>query len=89
MIGRLVSRGLLGKVRDPQDGRRFLLRLTEEGERVQRRLAVRAARMNQVFLGPLSAEDRDRLRAALSRLDRHLVAIGPDAAAEAEAEDVD
>ena len=58
VIGRLVSRGLLGKVRDPQDGRRFLLRLTEEGERVQRKLAVRAARMNQIFLAPLSAEER-------------------------------
>ena len=40
--------------RDPQDGRRSLLRLTEEGQRVHRRLGVRIARMNQVFLAPLA-----------------------------------
>jgi len=68
VIGRLVSRGLLGKVRDPQDGRRFLLRLTEEGERVQRRLAVRAARMNQVFLGPLSAEEQSLFLGLIQRV---------------------
>jgi hypothetical protein len=38
------------------------------------------------MLGPLGAEDRERLRAALSRLDRHLAAMGADAA-EAEAAD--
>ncbi|MFK4145010.1 MarR family winged helix-turn-helix transcriptional regulator [Streptomyces sp. NPDC004065] len=59
VVGRLLRRGLLDKVRDPQDGRRFLLRPTEEGERTHRRLSVRTARMNQVFLGPLSPRERD------------------------------
>jgi DNA-binding MarR family transcriptional regulator len=58
VIGRLGRRGLLDKVRDPQDGRRFLLRLTDEGVRAHRRLAVRTARMNQVLLAPLSAQER-------------------------------
>ncbi|MET8569321.1 MarR family transcriptional regulator [Streptomyces sp. NPDC004783] len=58
VISRLGRRGLLDKVRDPQDGRRFLLRLTGEGERVHRRLTVRTARMNQVFLAPLSAGEQ-------------------------------
>ncbi|MHC8419919.1 MarR family winged helix-turn-helix transcriptional regulator [Streptomyces sp. NB004] len=58
VISRLDRRGLLGKVRDPQDGRRFLLRLTDEGLRAHRRLSMRAARMNQVFLAPLSADER-------------------------------
>lgn len=58
VISRLDRRGLLGKVRDPQDGRRFLLRLTEDGMRTHRKLTVRTARMNQLFLGPLSAEER-------------------------------
>ncbi|MFV2118810.1 MarR family winged helix-turn-helix transcriptional regulator [Streptomyces sp. Act-28] len=58
VIGRLLRRGLLDKVRDPQDGRRFLLRLTDEGRRVHRRLTVRTARMNQVFLAPLGADER-------------------------------
>ncbi|MGW1026002.1 MarR family winged helix-turn-helix transcriptional regulator [Streptomyces sp. NPDC002577] len=58
VISRLSRRGLLDKVRDPQDGRRYLLRLTEDGVRTHRKLTVRTARMNQVFLAPLSAEEQ-------------------------------
>ncbi|MFB7930001.1 MULTISPECIES: MarR family winged helix-turn-helix transcriptional regulator [Streptomyces] len=58
VISRLIRRGLLDKVRDPQDGRRFLLRLTEEGVRTHRKLTVRTARMNQIFLAPLTAEEQ-------------------------------
>ncbi|MFF1374776.1 MarR family winged helix-turn-helix transcriptional regulator [Streptomyces sp. NPDC058308] len=58
VVARLIRRGLLDKVRDPADGRRFLLRLTDEGKRTHRRLTVRTARMNQVLLAPLSAEER-------------------------------
>lgn len=58
VISRLSRRGLLDKVRDPQDGRRSLLHLTEDGVRTHRKISVRAARMNQVFLGPLSAEEQ-------------------------------
>ncbi|MFJ3617105.1 MarR family winged helix-turn-helix transcriptional regulator [Streptomyces iakyrus] len=58
VISRLSRRSLLDKVRDPQDGRRSLLHLTEEGERTHRRLTVRTARMNQVFLAPLTADER-------------------------------
>jgi DNA-binding MarR family transcriptional regulator len=58
VISRLSRRGLLDKVRDPDDGRRFLLRLTDEGARTHRRLTVRTARMNQIFLAPLSPEEQ-------------------------------
>ncbi len=58
VISRLGRRGLLDKVRDPQDGRRFLLHLTDEGLRTHRKLTVRTARMNQVFLAPLSVEEQ-------------------------------
>ena len=58
LISRLLRRELLDKVRDPHDGRRFLLELTEDGTRTHGRLAQRAARMNHVFLGPLSAEEQ-------------------------------
>ncbi|MFD4694417.1 MarR family winged helix-turn-helix transcriptional regulator [Streptomyces sp. NPDC058463] len=61
VITRLLRRELLDKVRDPHDGRRFLLRLTDDGVRTHRRLAVRTARMNQVFLGPLSAAEQQVL----------------------------
>ncbi|WP_030219129.1 MarR family winged helix-turn-helix transcriptional regulator [Streptomyces sp. NRRL WC-3626] len=58
VIARLLRRGLLDKVRDPQDGRRFLLRLTDDGVRTHRRLTVRTARMNQVLLAPLAPEEQ-------------------------------
>ncbi|MGX9885242.1 MarR family winged helix-turn-helix transcriptional regulator [Streptomyces sp. NPDC002276] len=58
VISRLSGRGLLDKVRDARDGRRFLLCLTDDGRRAHRKLAVRTARMNQVFLAPLSAEEQ-------------------------------
>lgn len=58
VISRLSRRGLIDKVRDPQDGRRSLLRPTDEGLRAHRKLTVRTARMNQVFLAPLSAEEQ-------------------------------
>ena len=58
VVSRLSRRGLLDKVRDSQDGRRFLLCLTDDGTRVHRKLVVRTARMNQVFLAPLSAEEQ-------------------------------
>ncbi|MEU5576377.1 MarR family transcriptional regulator [Streptomyces huasconensis] len=58
VISRLIRRELLDKVRDPQDGRRYLLHLTDEGRNTHRRLTVRTARMNQVFLAPLSTEEQ-------------------------------
>lgn len=59
VIGRLSCRGLLDKVRDARDGRRFLLCLTDDGRRVHRKLAVRTARMNQVFLAPSPPRNRE------------------------------
>ncbi|MGW1721629.1 MarR family winged helix-turn-helix transcriptional regulator [Streptomyces sp. NPDC002306] len=68
VISRLGRRALLDKVRDPQDGRRFLLRLTDDGLRAHRRLTVRTARMNQVFLAPLSAEEQTRFLELIRRV---------------------
>ncbi|MDQ0792772.1 MarR family winged helix-turn-helix transcriptional regulator [Streptomyces sp. B1I3] len=61
VVTRLLRRGLLDKVRDPHDGRRSLLRLTDEGARTHRKLALRTVRMNQVFLGPLSSGEQQSL----------------------------
>ncbi|WP_406144161.1 MarR family winged helix-turn-helix transcriptional regulator [Streptomyces sp. NBC_01012] len=68
VISRLLRRELLDKVRDPDDGRRFLLRLTDEGARTHRRLALRTVGMNQVFLGPLSAAEQQTLFGLMSRV---------------------
>ncbi|MYW62756.1 winged helix DNA-binding protein [Streptomyces sp. SID8379] len=58
VISRLTRRELIDKVRDPQDGRRSLLRLTPEGLRTHKKLTVRTARMNQVLLGPLDGAEQ-------------------------------
>lgn len=68
VITRLGRRDLIDKVRDPQDGRRSLLKPTEEGTRTHRRLSVRVARMNQVFLGPLSAEEQTQFMDLIRRV---------------------
>ncbi|WP_394437916.1 MarR family winged helix-turn-helix transcriptional regulator [Streptomyces sp. SGAir0957] len=58
VISRLTRRDLLAKERDPDDGRRWLLRLTPQGLRTHKKLTVRTARMNQVFLAPLSGAEQ-------------------------------
>ncbi len=44
LVARLVRRGLVARVRDPLDGRRNVLKLTAEGERLHRKLVTRTAR---------------------------------------------
>ncbi|MFJ8826759.1 MarR family winged helix-turn-helix transcriptional regulator [Streptomyces sp. NPDC102467] len=58
VVSRLTRRDLVDKTRDPEDGRRWLLRLTPEGLRTHKKLTVRTARMNQIFLAPLSGEEQ-------------------------------
>ncbi|MFD3656446.1 MarR family winged helix-turn-helix transcriptional regulator [Streptomyces sp. 24-1644] len=68
LVSRLLRRELLDKVRDSQDGRRFLLRLTEEGARTHAGLTQRVDRMNHVFLGPLSDEEQQVFLELLRRV---------------------
>ncbi|MFJ9038440.1 MarR family winged helix-turn-helix transcriptional regulator [Streptomyces sp. NPDC102406] len=58
VISRLTRRDLVDKARDPDDGRRWLLRLTPEGLRTHKKLTVRTARMNQIFLAPLTSDEQ-------------------------------
>lgn len=75
----LMARRLLRRAEDRYDRRVRRLAVTALGRRVQAGMAPLACALERDMLGPLSAEDRDRLRAALSRLDRHLAALGADA----------
>ncbi|MFI7382225.1 MarR family winged helix-turn-helix transcriptional regulator [Streptomyces sp. NPDC049813] len=68
VISRLTRRALVDKARDPDDGRRWLLRATPEGLRTHTRLAVRTARMNQIFLAPLSAEEQTQFFGLIQRV---------------------
>ncbi|MEU5432777.1 MarR family transcriptional regulator [Streptomyces sp. NPDC020719] len=58
VVSRLTRRGLLRKRRDPHDGRRSLLAVTDEGRALHRELTARTARMNQVFLAPLAPAEQ-------------------------------
>lgn len=68
LVARLARRGLLERVRDPNDGRRNVLRLTEEGARVHRKLVTRTARMNRVFLSPLDETERETLLRLIAKV---------------------
>ncbi|MFD7443702.1 MarR family winged helix-turn-helix transcriptional regulator [Streptomyces sp. NPDC059909] len=68
VVRRLVVRGLVDKVRDTKDGRRSVLRITEEGERLHHKLSGRTARMNQIFLAPLDPEEQATFLELLQRV---------------------
>lgn len=68
IVARLVRRGLLERVRDPRDGRRNVLKLTDEGGRLHRKLLTRTTRMNRVFLAPLDAQEQETLLALIARV---------------------
>ena len=68
VVARLGRRGLLERVRDPRDGRRNVLKLTDEGERLHRKLVTRTARMNRVFLAPLDEGERELLLRLIGRV---------------------
>ncbi|MFB7631149.1 MarR family winged helix-turn-helix transcriptional regulator [Streptomyces sp. NPDC056149] len=68
VVRRLVTRGLVDKVRDTRDARRSALRLTTEGTRLHRRLSARTARMNEIFLAPLDPQERSTFLELLQRV---------------------
>lgn len=82
----LLERRLLRRAEDRRDRRIRRLAITALGRRTQTGTMPLVHALESEMLGPLSAEDRERLRTVLSRLDRHLAAIGVDTV---EAEDAD
>ena len=68
VVARLGRRGLLERVRDPRDGRRNVLKLTDEGVRLHRKLVTRTARMDRVFLAPLDEGERELLLRLIGRV---------------------
>ncbi|WP_045863511.1 MarR family winged helix-turn-helix transcriptional regulator [Streptomyces sp. WMMB 714] len=68
IVARLAGRELVERVRDPADGRRNVLRLTEQGRRVHGKLVTRTDRMNRVFLAPLDGEERETLLRLIARV---------------------
>jgi DNA-binding MarR family transcriptional regulator len=64
----LCDRGLAERTRDEADRRRYVLRLSGDGERLLRRTEGAVATAEDDLLAPLDAEQREELYALLRRL---------------------
>ena len=68
VIRRLMDRDLIANRSDPDDKRRTLLRLTEEGAALVDRLVDNGERISASTLSPLSGPERETFMALLARL---------------------
>ena len=65
---KLAKLGLLSKLPDPEDRRRVLLDVTDEGDRRLRELAEIQAEVNDVHFGSLTAKTFDQARTIMPEL---------------------
>jgi len=72
LLDELEEQKLVERKRDPDDRRRQLVRITTNGKRTLGKLRALARRLEDEFLAPLDAEQRDQLHALLLVLaERH------------------
>jgi DNA-binding MarR family transcriptional regulator len=70
LVARLERKALIERSRDPDDGRAYLVGLTEAGaEALRLGLEAHIPRLEDEVLGHLSASERGALRTLLTRLD--------------------
>ncbi|MFB7127185.1 MarR family winged helix-turn-helix transcriptional regulator [Kitasatospora sp. NPDC056273] len=82
MVARLVRRGLVLRRRDPADGRRKLLALSQGGAQAVREATGGVVRVQRVLFEPLTAEEQVeivRVMAKIARLEPAAVAVITDA----------
>ncbi len=58
IVARLKKKGLIERVRDASDGRRWLLRLSEQGRHTHATVVPQVIEVGNVLLGAMSAKDR-------------------------------
>ncbi|MEU6968228.1 MarR family transcriptional regulator [Kitasatospora aureofaciens] len=82
MVARLVRRGLVLRRRDPADGRRKLLALSQSGAQAVREATGGVVRVQRVLFEPLAPEEQVeivRVMAKIARLEPAAVAVFSDA----------
>ncbi len=67
-LDRLERAGLIRRAPDPVDRRGVLVRLTPHGSKVARQALHELIAANQIFLEPLTGQQRDSIAAALKQL---------------------
>ncbi len=67
-VAECIRKGWLKRERSKEDRRRYELRLTPKGERMLTEVRHIIARHEAEFLGPLSQNERERLRELLAKL---------------------
>ena len=71
LLDELEERGLVERVRNPEDRRSFLIHLTQAGAELQRQAAAALAKQTDVLLKPLDAAERRQLVDLLARVADH------------------
>jgi MarR family transcriptional regulator, lower aerobic nicotinate degradation pathway regulator len=68
LLDELEERDLVVRKRDPDDRRRHVVKMTADGRKALAKLRTIVSRLEDRFLAPLDAEEREALHALLVRL---------------------
>src|SRR5207253_11258536 len=77
VLDELERKGLVERMPNPDDRRSYLIHLTPQGERTQRKAAAELAKQADTLLKPLAATERRQLVDLLTRIADHWDELNP------------